>query len=299
MTRLDKDLFYARNATSENISKAIQRFLRDIKTSTYYPNLSPDVRAKLDPEPGRYAKPLDLITPNEIVKAKNWNVNNPQSSMISAVKISAIRDWLTHMRCYVKFHSVELTEDERYFSVVDFLTHSHDPNRDLQQRKKAVVPDEQKALDGGYYIFRPSLHDPKKYVRPKVNFKWNSVGRHSYELRLEVKRGNSNIGGVGHGYYFHTNGCFQLTGRYDIYFDGAPNTIIDHYVLHDDTNNAELDGIWSAIFLGKREPRVAPVALFRDRSFPEYEDLPEQGDLTSLPKEILARINQADSYYCG
>lgn len=298
MTRLEKDILDKGSARSTEIAKSVNRFLKDLQMSGAWTKITWDIRAKIEEEKASYGKSRFALTDNEVTKAKNWDSRNPKKNAISSTKVAAIRDWLTHIGCFVKFYAVNLTENERYFSIVDFLTARPGNDQDLQTRKKGIVPEPAQTLLGKYNLLRPSLHDRETYMRVVIDFKSSQVGCKSYELSMTTQRNGTEIKSFGQGFCFYANGCFQLTGRYQVEIGNRHTSCIDSYVLHDDSNNAELDGIWIATYIGDRRPLCVPVAVFSEEKFPELSKLPQHGRIHALPNQVKFRLDNASTYLC-
>lgn len=296
MTRPDKNLQYGR-LTAKKIAAAVTRFITDAEEHRrYWSDITPDVKKRLPREKHQKTQPLSRITETEVTKSKNWDTSKTTpGSMISSVKISAIRDWLTSIDSFKKYFSVELTDDERYYSIVDFLTNNHGNATDLQKRRTIVSPGENRTLRGEYLLIRQSLRDSSEYIVVNMYFNSLPAGGQTYQSRAKISRDQKLYDAIGHGFCFYTIGCFVLTGKYETHFNANQMTTIDHFVLHDDGDNNVLDGNWSTIDHAYNEPRAIRVVLFNNQSqlYSEIKKLEPRGRILNLPQGVQDRLNNS------
>lgn len=314
LTNFEKRFTYKDSLKTKEIATLINRYswevMSDVRTPSFAGHMSADVLQKLlqqkemqDQQQAirgsrrRAEFSYNMISGNEITKAKNWKFEEPTESKIAPYKVALIRDWLTRIDFYVEYYAVALDEDERYYSVVDFLTQDRDSNRNLQEHMPSVSPPDGHVLKGDYHLFRRSLNHKDAYVKAAISFEKSPVGRHSYKTKAQLNRGDMSFEATADGFYFYTGNCFMLTGRYSVFIDGKTRTMIDHYVLHDDSNNAQLEGIWNTIYLGTNEPRAIAIALFRTQDHNELHDLPNTGAFSDLPSAVRARLKKAKAYF--
>lgn len=303
LTGPEKALVYKSQLSASEISGCVNRFGRLALSDGFatHARLTPDVHQKFKKVLEQQASTrnglrVELVSPNEILKAKNWDPKNPQKNHISFAKIALIRDWLNGIQYYKKYYSVQLDEDERFYSVVDFLTRRHSDSEDLQTRKKHITIENGRELEGDYWLFRRSLSDPSYYVKATIAFSVNNAGRQSYTLSGRLFRGDTEMESIGEGYCLYSMNCFMLTGRYSLTLNNQTMSVIDHYVLHDDFDNSVLEGIWNTIYLSDKQPRSVPVALFQKSKNNDYAEIRSKGRFDELPKEISKRLRKARKY---
>lgn len=297
LTTFEKRLTYMSYLKTADIAEAVNRFFSYSQNTAQWKKITADAKEKIHPKDRDKAGRQILVSQNEITKAKNWNSETPTKNLISSAKISLIRDWLSKIENYQKYYSVALDLDERFFSVIDFLTEDKGPEVDLQKRKSEIVANSSQMISGRYTLIRRSLNNKEMFVKCNFKFSANAIGRHSYEYSGSILRNDTRLDVRGEGFCLYSSACFTLTGRYTVSVENRGATMIDHYVLHDDADNSVIEGIWNTIYIGQREPRAVPVVLLKTADYAFLADIPNFGQFKKLPDVVTRRLRRAKSYF--